>query len=171
MHSADQAGMTATPDRDFASNRDFEGPRWLGSVARRGLAQQHGVGWTEEEVDGEDARPIWLGSVARREGTRSDDSGWVDPEEAERPKWLGSVARRGDSARSLVLIDMEPEPDEQVPEETAATAQETVTPIAPAGSSPPLKEILKPSQAAGEAEECREPKGIAGDLGMHLRVA
>ena len=167
MHPADQADMTATPDRDFASSGDFEGPRWLGSVARRGLAQQHGVGWTEEEVDGEDARPRWLGSVARREGTRSDDPGWVDPEEVERPKWLGSVARRGDSARSLVLIDMETEPSEQVPEETAATAQETETPTSPAGSSPPLKEILTPSQEAGESEEHRD----AGDLGMHLRVA
>ena len=133
------------------------------------------MGWSEDEedeVDGEDARrPKWLGSVARREGTLSDDSGWVDPEEAERPKWLGSVARRGDSARSLVLIDMEPEPSEQVPEETVAPAQETETPTSPTGSSPPLKEILKPSQEAGELEEREEPKGVGGDLGMHLRVA
>jgi len=162
--------MAAAPDKDFPSDPNLEGPLWLGSMARRGVAQEHGAGWSEDGFDGEDARPKWLGSVARREGTRGDDSGWVDPEEAERPKWLGSVARRGD-ARSLVLIDMETEPSEQAPETAAGTSQDAATPVAPVASSPELKEILRPSHPADELEERREPKGISGDLGMHLRVA
>ena len=163
--------MAATPDKDFTPDRSPESPRWLGSMARRGLAQEHGAGWAEDEVHGEEARPKWLGSVARREGTRGDDSGWVDPEEAERPKWLGSVARRGDSARSLVLIDMETEPSEQVPEKAAETplGAENPTPIAGSDSGP--KELLKPSQPADELDDRRQPNGVAGDLGMHLRVA
>jgi len=140
-------------------------------MARRGLAQDHGAGWSEDEVDEEGARPKWLGSVARREGVRSDDPGWVDPEEAERPNWLGSVARRGDSARSLVLIDMETEPSEQAPEKASETPQGAETPATPADSSPGLAEILKPSQSADELEERRQSQIAAGELGLHLRVA
>jgi len=157
--------MTAAPDKDFPSDSNLEGPLWLGSMARRGVAEEHGAGWSEDGFDGEDARPKWLGSVARRDGTRGDDSGWVDPEETERPKWLGSVARRGVSARSLVLIDMETEP---VSEQSAETPQKADSPSAPA---PGLKEILMPSQPADELDERRQPKGVAGELGMHLRVA
>ena len=162
--------MAAAPDKDFPSDPNLEGPLWLGSMARRGVAQEHGAGWSEDGFDGEDARPKWLGSVARREGTRGDDSGWVDPEEAERPKWLGSVARRGD-ARSLVLIDMETEPSEQAPGKASETPQGAETPATPADSSPGLAEILKPSQSADELEERRQSQIAAGELGLHLRVA
>jgi len=168
--------MATAPDTDFPLDPNPESPRWLGSMARRGLAQEHGAGWTENEVDGEGARPKWLGSVARREGTRGDDPGWVDPEEtekAERPMWTGSVARRGDSARSLVLIDMEAdtEPSEQATGKAGETPREAENSIATTDTGPGLKEILKPSQSADESKESREPKGAAGDLGMHLRVA
>ena len=159
--------MAAAPDKDFPSDPNLEGPLWLGSMARRGVAEEHGAGWSEDGFDGEDARPKWLGSVARREGTRSDDSGWVDPEEAERPRWLGSAARRGVSARSLVLIDMETEPLEQASQEVTETPQE-MTNSTPA---PELKEILRPSRSTDELEERRQPKGVSGELGMHLRVA
>jgi len=160
--------MAAAPNTDFPHDQNPEAPRWLGSIARRGLAQEHGVGWSEDKVDGEEARPKWLGSVARREGTHGDDSGWVDPEEAERPKWLGSVARRGVSARSLVLIDMETEPSGQASKETAQVPQDAESPTTPA---PDLKEILRPSQPADELEERRQPEAVSGELGMHLRVA
>lgn len=156
--------MTAAPDKDSPLDREPEGPRWLGSVARRGLAQAHGAGWTEGDSE-EEARPLWLGSIARREGTRNEDGGWVDPEEAERPKWLGSVARRGDPARSLVLIDMESTSIEEAPEK----AEENTTP--PADTSPALKETLKPSQTADELDERRKSQEAAGELGLHLRVA
>jgi SLT domain-containing protein len=162
--------MAAAPDKNFPLDENHEGPLWLGSMARRGAAQEHGAGWKEDEIDeigGEDARPKWLGSVARREGTRSDDSGWVDPEEAERPRWLGSAARRGVSARSLVLIDMETEPLEQASQEVTETPQEMKNPT----PAPELKEILRPSQSTDELEERRQPKGVSGELGMHLRVA
>lgn len=135
------------------------------------MAKEHGPGWKEEELDGEGARPKWLGSVARREGARSDDPGWVDPEETERPKWLGSMARRGDSARSLVLIDMEPAPSEQTPEMTAETPQETENPSTTADSSPGLKETLAVPKPADELDERRQSQGTSGDLGLHLRVA
>jgi hypothetical protein len=163
--------MTATPDTDFPPDQNPESPRWLGSIARRGLAEAHGAEWREEYFDGEDARPKWLGSVARREGTCGDDSGWVDPEEAERPKWLGSAARRGVSARSLVLIDMDPEPVEQAPEKIAETPQGAENPAPPADPAPGLKEILKPSQLADQLEERRQPNAVSGELGMQLRVA
>ncbi|MGA9762430.1 MAG: hypothetical protein WBQ14_08410 [Gaiellaceae bacterium] len=159
--------MAAAPDKNFPLDADHEGPLWLGSMARRGAAPEHGAGWREDEFDGEDARPKWLGSVARREGTRPDGSGWVNPEETERPKWLGSVARRGVAARSLVLIDMETGPLEQASQEEAQTAQVEENPTTPA---PGLKEILKPSQPTDELEERRQPK-VSGELGMHLRVA
>jgi len=160
--------MAAAPDKDFPSDPNLEGPLWLGSMARRGVAEEHGAGWSEDGFDGEEARPKWLGSVARREGTRCEDSGWVDPEEAERPRWLGSLARRGVAARSLVLIDMETEP---VSEQSAEAPQKTDSPSAPADPVPGLKEILNPSQPADELDERRQPKGVAGELGMHLRVA
>jgi hypothetical protein len=163
--------MTAEPNTDYPSDRDPESPRWLGSVARRGLAQEHGAGWKEEELDGEGAQPKWLGSVARREGNRSDDPGWVDPEEAERPKWLGSVARRGDSARSLVLIDMGAEPSEETPEKTAETPQEAENPSTTGDSSPGLKETLALPKPADELDERQQPQSIFGDLGLHLRIA
>ncbi len=172
MRRADQRGMTTEPDKDFPFDRDHESPRWLGSMVRRGLNQEHGAGWTEEEIHGEDARPEWLGSVARRGGTRNPDgSGWVDPdeaEEAERPTWMGSVARRGDPVRSLVLIDMETEP--------AGAAETTETPQAADPTTtnepaPSLKETLKPVQATDELEEHRKPPDVVGDLGLHLRVA
>ena len=163
--------MATAPDTDFPPDRNPGSPRWLGSAARRGLAQKHGAGWTEDVVDGEEVRPKWLGSVARREGSRGHDSGWVEPEEAERPKWLGSLARRGDFARSLVLIDMESEPSELAPEQTAAIPQEAENPTTPDGSGTGLTEILKPVQPPDELEERREPTGASGELGMHLRVA
>jgi hypothetical protein len=159
--------MAAAPDKNFPLDENHEGPLWLGSMVRRGVAQEHGVGWDENELHGEDARPKWLGSVERREGTRSDGSGWVDPEEAERPRWLGSAARRGVSARSLVLIDMETEPLEQASQEVAETPQEMKN----STPAPGLKEILRPSQSTDELEERRQPKGVSGELGMHLRVA
>jgi hypothetical protein len=157
--------MAAAPDKNFPLDENHEGPLWLGSMARRGAAPEHGAGWKEDEIDeidGEDARPKWLGSIARREGSRSDESGWVDPEEAERPAWLGSAARRGVAARSLVLIDMETEPSELASSESA---QISATP------APGLTEILKPSQSADELEERRQPDAASGELGMHLRVA
>jgi SLT domain-containing protein len=163
--------MAAAPDKNFPLDENHEGPLWLGSMARRGAAQEHGAGWKEDEIDeidGEDARPKWLGSVARREGSRSDDSGWVDPEEAERPAWLGSAARRGVAARSLVLIDMETEPSEPASSESAQIPQEAQSYATPA---PGLAEILKPSQSADELEERRQPNAASGELGMHLRVA
>jgi len=147
--------MTAEPEKDFPFDRNPEEPRWLGSALRRGLNQEHGAGWTEEEIDGEDARPRWLGSVARREGTRNaDGSGWVEPEEteeAERPMWTGSVARRGDPARSLVLIDMGAEPGEETTEKTEAP-QAAADPTTTNKPAPSLKEILKPAEATDELD-------------------
>ncbi|GEM_PF-1048682 len=172
IRQVDHEGMATAPDTSFPSDLNPESPRWLGSTLRRGLAQEHGAGWTENEVDEEEARPKWLGSVARREGRRGgDESGWVDPEEAERPIWLGSMVRRGDSARSLVLIDMGDEPSEPAPKDSAETPQAEATPSTTVDSSPGVKEILKPAQASNELEEHRQPKGASGDLGMHLRVA
>jgi hypothetical protein len=172
IRQVDHRSMTTAPDTNFPPDRDPEAPRWLGSTVRRGLAQEHGAGWTENEVHEEEARPKWLGSVARREGSRGGgESRWVDPEEAERPIWLGSVARRGDSARSLVLIDMEDEPSEPASKEPTETPQAEANPSTTADSSPGLKEILKPPQATDELVERRQPKGASGDLGMHLRVA
>jgi len=160
--------MTTTPDTEFPFASDPDSPRWLGSAARRGLAAEHGAGWKEEEVV-EEARPKWLGSVARRDGSRSRGPGWVEPEEAERPKWLGSVARRGDAERSLVLIDMESEPNELISEDSPdAPAPADIPPAAAA--APELAEILKPSQPPDELEE-RRPPDAPGELGMHLRVA
>jgi hypothetical protein len=162
--------MTTAPNTDFPPDRDSDdAPRWLGSATRRGLAQEHGAGWKEDEVEEEDARPKWLGSVARRDGTCGDDSGWVDPEETERPKWLGSAARRGD-ARSLVLIDMENEPDDKATEKTE-TPRAAADPVTKNEPAPSLKETLKPAQAADELDERRNPQQVIGDLGMHLRVA
>jgi hypothetical protein len=135
------------------------------------VAQEHGAGWTEDEVVEEEARPKWLGSVARREGTHGDDSGWVDPDEPERPIWLGSVARRGDPARSLVLIDMQDEPGERTPEESAESPQAATNPSTPADSSPGLKETLKPAQATDELDDRWKSQQVAGELGLHLRVA
>jgi hypothetical protein len=165
--------MAAEPDKDFPFDRDPETPRWLGSAVRRGLNQEHGVGWTEEEIYGEGARPKWLGSVARRDGTRNaDGSGWVEPEEteeAERPMWTGSVARRGDPARSLVLIDMGVEPGEGATEK--AETPQAADPTTANESAPSLKETLKPAQAADELEDRRKSQEVIGDLGIHLRVA
>ncbi|MHB8060044.1 MAG: hypothetical protein ACYDHO_04345 [Gaiellaceae bacterium] len=156
--------MTTAPDTNIPPDRNHESPRWLGSALLRGLAQEHGVGWAEDEVNEEEARPKWLGSVARREGTHGDDSGWVDPEEAERPFWLGSAARRGDPNRSLVLIDMQDEPGEWAPEEPAETPQTATDPSTSAGSSPSLKETLKP-QASDELGDRRKSQEVAGELG------
>lgn len=141
IRQVDHEGMATAPDTSFPSDLNPESPRWLGSTLRRGLAQEHGAGWTENEVDEEEARPKWLGSVARREGRRGDDeSGWVDPEEAERPIWLGSVVRRGDSARSLVLIDMGDEPSEPAPKDSTETPQAEATLSTTVDSSPGVKE-------------------------------
>lgn len=84
--------------------------------------------------------------------------------------WLGSVARRGDSARSLVLIDMGAEPSEGTAE-TTETPQAAVDPTTPNGPAPSLKETLKSAQATDELEERRKAPEAIGDLGMHLRVA
>jgi len=159
--------MAAVPDKDSPLDREPESPQWLGSVARRGLAQAHGEGWKELDVEEEEG-PKWLGSVARREGTRNAEGGWVEAvetEEAERPMWLGSLARRGGAARSLVVIDTESTSKEEAPETTAETTTE------PTDTAPGLKKILEPSAPTDELEERREAQETPGELGLHLRKA
>ena len=159
--------MAAVPDKDSPLDREPESPQWLGSVARRGLAQAHGEGWKELDVEEEEG-PKWLGSVARREGTRNAEGGWVktvESEEAERPIWLGSLARRGNAARSLLVIDTESTSKEEAPETTAETTTE------PTDTAPGLKKILEPSAPTDELEERREAQETPGELGLHLRKA
>ena len=164
--------MATAPDTDSPRDEDRESPRWLGSAARRGLAQPYGAGWTESE-DGEEARAQWLGSVARREGSHASGDGWAESDQGERPKWLGSAVRRGVSAPSLVLIDTETAPIEQAREETPETPQPQGADIrdAPEGSGTVPKVSPKPSEPNDELDERRQTRVVAGEIGMHLRVA
>lgn len=156
--------MAAVPDKDSPLDREPKSPQWLGSVARRGLAQARGEGWKEPDAEKEE-RPKWLGSVARREGRYNADGGWEETEEAERPIWLGSLTRRGEAARSLVLTEAEPPSTEQAPKETVET------PAAPTDTAPELKETLGPPTPTDELEERRRAQETAGELGLHLRIA
>jgi hypothetical protein len=162
--------MAATPEKDSPRDRNPESPRWLGSVARRGLAESHGAGWTEFE-DGEGERPKWLGSVARREGSRTSGDGWVEADKVEQPKWLGSVARRGASPRSLVLIDMETTSTEQTREETSETPQEAENPGATVVSGTVSEASSTQPEPIDELDDRRQTRVVAGEIGMHLRVA
>jgi len=153
--------MATTPETDSPRDQDPESPRWVGSAARRGLAQSRGAGWDESE-DGEEARPKWLGSVTRREGSHASGDGWVESDQGEQLRWLGSAARRGVSPRSLVLIDMETAPIEQAREETPKTPQR-------AGTVPEASP--EPSEPSDELDERRQTRVVAGEIGMHLRVA
>lgn len=164
--------MPTAPEADFPHDRDPQSPRWLGSALRRGLAQSRGAGWSEIE-DGEEARPKWLGSVARREGSHVSGYGWVESDQDEQPRWLGSAARRGLSAPALFLIDPETAPIEQAREEIPETRQGADNPAAASeGSSTVPEASPKPSsEPSDELEERRQTRVVAGEIGMHLRVA
>ena len=162
--------MAKTPEAGFPHDRDPESPRWLGSALLRGFAQSRGAGWSEIE-DGEEARPKWLGSVARREGSHASGDGWVESDQGEQPKWLGSVARRGVSPRSLVLIDMEAAPTEQAREETPETRQGGENCSAAVVSGTVSEASSKPLESTDELDDRRQTRVVAGEIGMHLRVA
>jgi hypothetical protein len=162
--------MATAPETDSSRDEGPESPRWLGSVARRGLAQPRGAGWDESE-DGEEARSQWLGSVARREGSHANGDDWAESDQGEQPKWLGSAARRGVSAPSLVSIDMETTPIEQAREETPETPQGADNRDASEGSGTVPEASPKPSEPSNELDERRQTRVVAGEIGMHLRVA
>jgi hypothetical protein len=162
--------MATAPESDTPRDQDQESPRWLGSVARRGLAQSHGAGWTES-ADEDAARPQWLGSVARREGSRTGGDGWVESDQVEQPKWLGSIARRGASPRSLVLIDMETAPAKQTGKETPEAPQAVESCSASAGSGTVPETSSKLAKLNDELDDRRQTRVVAGEIGMQLRVA
>ena len=162
--------MVTEPETDTPRDQDPESSGWLGSAARRGLAQTRGTGW-DESKDGEEARPKWLGSVARREGSHASGDGWVESDQGEQPKWLGSVARRGVSPRSLVLIDMEAAPTEQAREETPETRQGGENCSAAVVSGTVSEASSKPLESTDELDDRRQTRVVAGEIGMHLRVA
>ncbi len=162
--------MATTPEADFPRDQSSESPRWLGSAARRGLAQSRGTGWDESE-DGEAARPEWLGSVARREGTHVSGNGWAESDQDEQPRWLGSAARRGVSPPSLVLVDTETAPIEQTRKETPETPQGADSRDASEGPGAVPETSPEPSEPSDELGKRRQTRVVAGEIGMHLRVA
>jgi len=162
--------MATELETDTPRDQDPESPGWLGSATRRGLAQSRGTGWDESE-DGEEARPKWLGSIARREGSHASGDGWVESDQGEQLRWLGSAARRGVSPRSLVLIDMETAPIEQAREETSETQQGADNRSASVGSGTVSEASPKPSEPSDELDNRRQTRVVAGEIGMHLRVA
>jgi hypothetical protein len=162
--------MDTAPETDFQRDEDPESPRWLGSVVRRGLEQPRGSGWDKGE-DGEEARPKWLGSVARREGSHTSGDGWVEPDQSEQSRWLGSAARRGVSPPSLVLVDMGIAPTEQAREETPETRQGAVDLSTSAGSGAAPEVSPKAFEPSDELDDLRQTRVVAGEIGMHLRVA
>lgn len=169
--------MAAAPDEKRVPEQEPGGPMWLGSVARRGGAETHGAGWTEEK-ESDEAQPRWLGSVARREGTKTDGDGWAEPG-PEGPRWLGSVARRGDTkhlkekegsgapVKSLYLVDIEGGGSEA--SEASAAPQD----IGWEGSGGRARlnhehesSLSEPLDEVGERRE----RYVIGALGMRLRI-
>jgi hypothetical protein len=149
--------MATAPKRNSSNEQEPEGPRWLGSVARRGG------------------------------GLHTSGDGWVEPEQTEKPRWLGSVARRGErigatekaepgdgSAHPLYLVDLESKSEDAGEESKRPSSEDWQGSGARALLNEKLatepEVIPEPPQFEDELGERRNTRFVVGALGMRLRV-